>query len=87
MSGNVEECATIADQVVESRAGSSDAYMLRAIASYTRAMTLEREDLLDLAARDFAAAVRLNRSAKIDKRYFSPKLVAFFEQIKQGIVK
>lgn len=85
--GDIDGCAKIANDVVESRAGSSDAYVLRGIASYTSAMTLEREDLLERAAADFATAVRLNRAAKIDKRHFSPKLVAFFEQIKSGIVK
>jgi hypothetical protein len=85
--GDIDGCAKIANEVVESRSGSSDAYMLRGIASYTSAMTLEREDLLERAAADFATAVRLNRAARIDKRHFSPKLVAFFEQIKSGIAK
>lgn len=83
--GDVDGCETIAGEIVERRVGSADAYMLRAIAAYTRAMTLEREDLLDRAAADFAAAVRLNPAAKMDKRHFSPKLIAFFDQIKGSI--
>lgn len=82
--GDVEACQKISNGIVEGRVGSADAYMLRAIAAYTQAMTLEREDLLERAAADFATAVRLNPSAKMDKRYFSPKLVSFFEQIAKG---
>jgi len=85
--GDVDGCETIANTIVESRVGSADAYMLRAIAVYTKAMTLEQEDLLDRAAADFAAAIRLNPAAKMDKRYFSPKLVAFFAQIKGSIAR
>ncbi len=83
--GDLDTCERIANHIVESRVGSADAYMLRAVASYTKAMSLEREDLLDRAAADFAAAVRLNPGAKMDKRHFSPKLVSFFEQIKGSI--
>jgi tetratricopeptide (TPR) repeat protein len=85
--GDVDECEKISNEIVERRVGSADAYMLRGIAAYSRAMTLEREDLLDRAAADFAAAVRLNPSAKMDRRWFSPKLIAFFDQIKGSIRK
>jgi hypothetical protein len=83
--GDMDACERISNEIVEARTGSADAYMLRAIAAFTKAKTLEREDLLKRAGEDFAAAVRLNPSARMDKRHFSPKLVAFFEQIKGSI--
>lgn len=60
---------------------TADAYLLRGCTRYTRAM-LSRTSapLLAGATADFRAALKLNRSARLDKFAFSPKLIAFFEQ-------
>ncbi len=60
---------------------TADAFLLRGCARYTRAL-LSRTPapLLAAATADFHEALKLNRSAHLDKAAFSPKLVAFFEQ-------
>lgn len=65
---------------------SGEAYLLRGCTRYTRAMLSRNPDpLLANASADFRAALKVNRALRLDKRAFSPKLVAFFEQVrKQG---
>lgn len=62
---------------------SAEAYLLRGCARYTQAMlSRNRDPLLASATADMANALRLNRSLKLDSASWSPKLVAFFEQVK-----
>lgn len=64
---------------------SGEAYLLRGCARYTRAM-LSRSPEAGLAAArsDFKAALKLNRGLRLDKVAFSPKLIAFFEEVRRG---
>jgi hypothetical protein len=59
------------------------AYALRGCVRYTRAM-LARDAgaLLASASADFKAALQRNRALRLDRGAFSPKLVAFFENIR-----
>jgi hypothetical protein len=60
---------------------AADAYLLRGCTRYTRAMLSRMPaSLLAAATADFREARKLNRSARLDKTAFSPKLIAFFEQ-------
>jgi len=60
-----------------------EAYALRGCARYTRAMLSRTPDaLLAAAAADFKAALQRNRALRLDRTAFSPKLVAFFEQVR-----
>jgi hypothetical protein len=60
-----------------------EAYVLRGCARYTRAMLSRKpEALLAAAAADFKAALQGNAALRLDRASFSPKLVAFFEQIR-----
>jgi hypothetical protein len=62
---------------------NAEAYLLRGCARYTQAMlSRNRDPLLASAASDIHAALRLNRSLHLDTTAWSPKLVAFFEQVK-----
>ncbi|HET7437497.1 MAG TPA: hypothetical protein VFN10_22525 [Thermoanaerobaculia bacterium] len=62
---------------------SKEAYVLRGCARYTRALLARDGEQLAAAARvDFESALALDRSLRLDKRAFSPKLVAFFEQVR-----
>lgn len=62
---------------------SAEAYLLRGCARYTRAMLVRAgEPLLASAAGDFRNALRINRSVRLDRSAWSPKLVAYFEQIR-----
>ena len=64
---------------------SAEAYLLRGCARYTQAMLSRNSDtLLGGAAADFRSALRLNRSMKLDRAAFSPKLVAYFEQVRKA---
>lgn len=63
---------------------SAEAYLLRGCARYTRAMLSRTPDaLLESAAADFRAALAEKRTLRLDPSAFSPKLVAFFEQVRQ----
>lgn len=62
---------------------TADAYMLRGCTRWTRA-ALARNGDVSPAESDFRAALKLNRALRLDPAAFSPKLVAFFEQIRRG---
>jgi len=62
---------------------SAEAYLLRGCARYTQAMlSRNRDPLLASATADMTSALRLNRSLRLDATSWSPKLVAFFENVK-----
>jgi hypothetical protein len=68
------------------RTQSSEAYLLRGCTRYTRAMlSTKPDDLLVGASLDFREALKINRSLRLDASAFSPKLVAFFEQVRRSI--
>ncbi len=61
-----------------------EAYALRGCARYTRAMLSRKpESLLAAARADFKSALQGNRALQLDRAAFSPKLVAFFEQVRE----
>jgi tetratricopeptide (TPR) repeat protein len=64
---------------------NGEAYLLRGCARYTRAMLSRTPDaVLATAAQDFKAALQQNRALRLDTRAFSPKLIAYFEQVRNG---
>lgn len=64
---------------------SGEAYLLRGCARYTRAILSRQPDPgLATASSDFKAALKVNRSLRLDKRTFSPKLVEFFESVRKS---
>lgn len=64
---------------------SGEAYLLRGCARYTRAILSREPDAgLATASSDFKAALKVNRSLRLDKRTFSPKLVEFFESVRKS---
>jgi hypothetical protein len=62
----------------------AEAYLLRGCSRYTQAM-LARDGnaLLASAAADIQAALRIKPSLRLDRGAWSPKLIAFFEQVKR----
>ncbi|HEV8657394.1 MAG TPA: hypothetical protein VGS96_02095 [Thermoanaerobaculia bacterium] len=62
---------------------SGEAYLLRGCVRYTRAM-LSRTPDLESAKNDFKAALQMKRSLRLDQSAFSPKLIAFFEEVRKG---
>ena len=68
-----------------SAGAGAEAYLLRGCARYTRAVLSRTPDaLLSGAVADFKAALAQDRGLKLDPRAFSPKLVAYFEQVRNG---
>lgn len=61
---------------------TGEAYLLRGCVRYTRSI-LGRQPDMRSATSDFRAALKLNRALRLDRSAFSPKLVAFFEQVKR----
>ena len=62
-----------------------EAFLLRGCARYTRAMLSRTpERLLSGAAEDFKAALAQNRALRLDQRAFSPKLIEYFERVRNG---
>lgn len=62
---------------------SAEAYLLRGCARYTQAMLSRNADpLLASAAADMQSALRMNRALQLDAAAWSPKLVAFFANVK-----
>jgi hypothetical protein len=64
---------------------NAQALLLRGCARYTRAMLSRTPDaLLGAAAADFKAALQQNGALRLDSRAFSPKLIAYFEDVRNG---
>jgi hypothetical protein len=68
-----------------SRQMSAEALLLRGCARYTRAMLSRNpESQLAPAAADFRAALQRDRNLRLQRTAFSPKLIAYFEQVRSG---
>ena len=63
---------------------SPEAYLLRGCARYTRGVLSGHDDAVAAAAEDFRAALRQNATLRLDPTTFSPKLIAFFEKVRDG---
>ena len=71
--------------LLNARPATAEAYLLRGCARYTRAMLSRTPDpLLVAATNDFRAALQRNRALRLDRNAFSPKLVAFFENVRNA---
>ena len=80
--GDVRKSDELLSHILAANA-SAEAYLLRGCARYTQAMLSRKpEALLSAAAEDFRAALRLNRALRLDRTAFSPKLVAYFDQVR-----
>ena len=80
--GDLASSERVLTQILSS-SQSAEAYLLRGCARYTQAMLSRDPDaLLASAASDMQAALRINRSLRLDSTAWSPKLVAFFEQVR-----
>jgi hypothetical protein len=61
----------------------AEAYLLRGCSRYTQAiLSRDGNGLLAGAASDIQAALRIKPSLRLDRGAWSPKLIAFFEQVK-----
>jgi hypothetical protein len=84
-SGNLAASEDLLTRIL-TRTQSSEAYLLRGCTRYTRAMlSAKPDDLLVGASLDFREALKIDRSLRLDAGAFSPKLVAFFEQVRRSV--
>lgn len=82
--GGFTECESITTALIGNKRGTDEAYAIRGIARYAAAMTASDDAMLDKAASDFATALKLNPRIRFDKKRLSPKLVAFFDEIRKS---
>jgi tetratricopeptide (TPR) repeat protein len=82
-SGDLVSSERLLTKILSAQAAPAEAYLLRGCARYTRAMLSRTPDPLLIAATDdFRAALQRNAALRLDRNAFSPKLVAFFEQVR-----
>ena len=77
--GDFRKTDALLSQLLATNA-SAEAYLLRGCARYTEAMLTRGK--LDAATEDFRAALELNPALRLDRSAFSPKLVAYFDQVR-----
>jgi hypothetical protein len=82
--GTFAQCESITTALISSKRGTDEAYAIRGIARYTEAMTKSDDAMLDKATSDFATALKLNPKLRFDKNRLSPKLVAYFDEIRKS---
>lgn len=82
--GSLGESEAILEAYIAQHRKAAEAYLLRGCVRYTRAM-LSREPAKSLpgAEADFRKALELNRRIGLDSRQFSPKLVAYFNDVRK----
>jgi len=82
-SGDLASSERLLTGILTAQSAPAEAYLLRGCARYTRAMLSRTPDpLLVAATDDFRAALQRNAALRLDRNAFSPKLVAFFEQVR-----
>jgi tetratricopeptide (TPR) repeat protein len=82
--GNLDATEQLLTSMLASKE-SADALMLRGCVRYTKAMLSHTPDAqLAAATADFRSALKLDSAIRLDRNAFSPKLVAFFDQVKSG---
>jgi len=78
--GEIDKSVSLLTSMIEERP-SAEAFLLRGCARYTAAMLTAKPDLAS-ATNDFKLALKLNRSLRLNRQSFSPKIVSYFEQVK-----
>lgn len=84
-SGSLEESEAILTRIVAKDPRADEAYLLRGVVRFTR-LTLsgEKNVSMDEASADFRAALDRDGTLTLDPVYFSPKLIAFFGEVREG---
>lgn len=81
--GDLATSEQLLTRLLSAQPATAEAYLLRGCARYTRAALSRTPDpLLALAADDFRAALQRNRALRLSRDAFSPKLIAYFEQVR-----
>jgi hypothetical protein len=80
-SGDLARADELLSRLLESKR-SPEALLLRGCTRYTRSV-LSRQPNLAAANADLKAALSLNTSLRLDPKSFSPKLVAWFDQVRR----
>ena len=84
-SGKLEESEAMLTRIVKKAPRADEAYLLRGVVRFTRLTLSGRKDPpMDGAYADFRAALERNGTLTLDPVYFSPKVIAFFGQVRQA---
>ncbi|HEV7766862.1 MAG TPA: hypothetical protein VGQ76_17815 [Thermoanaerobaculia bacterium] len=84
-SGDFTVSERLLTRILSAQPAAAEAYLLRGCARYTRAILSRTPDpVLREATEDFRAALQRNADLRLDRDAFSPKLVAFFEQVRNA---
>lgn len=84
-SGKLEESEKMLTKIVGKDPRADEAYLLRGAVRFTRLTLSGRKDPpMEEASADFRAALERDRTLTLDPVYFSPKLIAFFGQVRQA---
>lgn len=84
-SGKLEESEAMLTKIVGKDPRADEAYLLRGVVRYTRLTLSGRKDSrMEEASADFRAALERDGTLSLDPVYFSPKLIAFFGQVRQA---
>jgi hypothetical protein len=80
--GDLARAEELLSRLLESKR-SPEALLLRGCTRYTRSVLSRQPNLAAAASADLKAALSLNTSLRLDPKSFSPKLVAWFDQVKR----
>lgn len=84
-SGDLAFSEQLLTGILTAQPAAAEAYLLRGCARYTRAILSRTPDpVLREATEDFRAALQRNAGLRLDRDAFSPKLIAFFEQVRNA---
>jgi tetratricopeptide (TPR) repeat protein len=82
-SGDLDTAEAMLSSLAESKP-AAEVFLLRGCTRYTRATLTRDQSLLDQARRDFKEAIGRKKSIRLDATMFSPKMLAFFEEVRKG---
>lgn len=83
--GRLEESEKMLTKIIEKDPRAEEAYLLRGAVRFTRLTLSGRKDPpMEEASADFRAALERDGTLILDPVYFSPKLIAFFGQVRQA---
>jgi hypothetical protein len=80
--GDLARADELLSRLLESKR-SPEALLLRGCTRYTRSVLSRQPNLAAAANADLKAALSLNTSLRLDPKSFSPKLVAWFDQVRR----
>ena len=83
--GDTSASESLLTALIETGNASAEAHLLRGCVRYTRAMMLRDDELVADARADFVAALQRKPYLRLDDAHFSPRLIAFVDQVRSSL--